>query len=63
MHVHEGIKNKNNKLIYIQKKIVILRFCNFILNCKSRNMEIKEKVLETLKKADQALRSGDIIKL
>ncbi len=26
-------------------------------------MEIKEKVLETLKKADTALRSGDIAKL
>ena len=26
-------------------------------------MELKEKVLETLKKADQALRSGDIVKL
>ncbi len=28
-----------------------------------KNMEVKEKVLDTLKKADTALRSGDIAKL
>ena len=29
----------------------------------SKNMEIKEKVLDTLKKSDKALRSGDIARL